>query len=155
MNKSNFIVTSLPTEVAEAARHAAQNGRPDHAIVVAESARSLPCRHCLRSASVGERMVLFPFASIPAGHTYSESGPIFVHADCCERYAAVEEYPAEFREGRVIRAYNSHQEIVGAKVVEGTPAEEIITQFLEKEEVAFLHVRSVDYGCFTFRVDRA
>ena len=52
-------------------------------------------------------MVLFPFAAIAPGRPYSESGPIFVHAEPCERYAATPEYPSEFCEGRVLRAYNS------------------------------------------------
>ncbi len=100
-------------------------------------------------------MVLFPFAAIPPGQPSSQSGPTFVHANGCERYAAVHQYPAEFREGRVIRAYNSRQEIVGAKIVNGTPAEELIRELLDNKDVAFLHARSVGYGCYTFRIDRA
>lgn len=155
MNESEFNVTPLPTAVAELAMRSAQDGRADHSIVVASSPRSAPCRHCLRWADVGERMLLFPFAAIPPGRPYSESGPIFVHADGCQRYAAVHEYPDEFRAGRVLRAYNAREEIIGAKVVNGNPAEELIREFLRNEDVAFLHARSVGYGCYTFRVDRA
>lgn len=154
MNKPHFIVMPLPTEVAAAARRSAQDGRPDHTIVVTNAPRSSPCRHCLHWANVGEQMVLFPFAAIPPGRPCSESGPIFVHAESCERYAAVHQYPAEFRDGRVLRAYNSRQEIIAAKVVNGTPAEDLIRDFLDNEEVAFLHARSVGYGCYTFRIDR-
>jgi hypothetical protein len=112
MKTSNFRIVPLRTEIAEAARRAAEAGAPDHAVVIADSPNGYPCRHCLRWAQPGERMVLFPFAAIPPGHPYSESGPIFVHAEPCERYAATEQYPEEFRKNRVIRAYNSRQDMV-------------------------------------------
>src|SRR5437016_14640761 len=41
-------------------------------------------------------------------HPYSEIGPIFVHAEPCKRYSATCEYPADFRNGRVLRAYDAN-----------------------------------------------
>src|SRR3954468_20611361 len=107
MTTTPFRVVPLRTEIAEAARAAARAGAPDHAVITTGVPRGYPCRHCLKWAELGERVVLFPFASVPAGHPYSESGPIFVHVDPCQRYRATEEYPADFREGRAVRAYNS------------------------------------------------
>src|SRR5213075_195027 len=89
MTTSNFRVVPLQTQIAEAARAAAEAGAADHAVVITDVPQAYPCRHCLKWAKLGERMVLFPFASVPAGHPYSESGPIFVHADRCERYRAI------------------------------------------------------------------
>ena len=83
MKTSNFRIVPIQTEVAETARRAAKAGAADHAIVVADSPHGYPCRHCLRFAKPGERVILFPYASIPAGHPYSEIGPIFVHAETC------------------------------------------------------------------------
>ena len=87
MKTLNFQIVPLATEVAEASRRAAAAGAPDHGVVVADSPNGFPCRHCLRWARPGERVILFPYAAIPPGHPYSESGPIFVHAEPCERYA--------------------------------------------------------------------
>jgi Protein of unknown function (DUF1203) len=154
MTTSNFRVVPLRTEIAKAARAAAEAAAPDHAIVTADSPRGYPCRHCLRWAQPGESMILFPFAAIPPGSPYSESGPIFVHADPCERYRATEEYPAEFREGRVIRAYNSQHEIIAAEVANGAGPEAVIERFLHKPETAFVHVRSVSHGCYTMEIER-
>src|SRR5205823_13998741 len=111
MKNSNFRIIPLATEVAATARRVAARGASDHAIVVADSPGGFPCRHCLRYAQAGERMILFPYAAIPAGHPYSESGPIFVHAEPCERYHGTDEYPTDFRKGRVMRAYNSNYDI--------------------------------------------
>src|SRR5437773_10425569 len=87
MKTSNFQVVPLSSDVADAARRAAANAAPDHAVITADSPTGFPCRHCLHWAQPGERVILFPYAAIPPGHPYSESGPIFVHAEACERYA--------------------------------------------------------------------
>lgn len=154
MKTSNFRIVPLCTEVAEEARTNARAGAPDHAVVTADSPRGYPCRHCLRWAEPGERMVLFPFAAIAPGRPYSESGPIFVHADSCERYSAVDEFPVEFRNGRVVRAYNSQHDIIAAEVANGEGPEAVIETFLENPETAFVHVRSVTRGCYTMKVER-
>jgi len=155
MKTSKFRITPLPTEVAEAARRSAANGAPDHAVVVADSPRSFPCRHCLRFARPGERVILFPYTAIPPGHPYSESGPVFVHAEPCEHYAATHEFPAGFRNGRVMRAYNSTFDMIDAEVVNGNEAEAIIEKLLQNPETAFVDARSVTRGCYTFRIQRA
>src|ERR1700704_3975227 len=152
MTTPKFRVVPLQTKTAEAARAAAAAGAPDHAVVTADSPQGYPCRHCLRWAQPGERMILFPFAAIPPGRPYSESGPIFVHADSCERYSSTEEFPAAFRSGRVLRAYNSEHDIIAAEVANGAGPEAVIERFLQKPETAFVHVRSVSHGCYTMEI---
>jgi hypothetical protein len=154
MKSANFRVVPLSTETAEAARRDAMAGASDHIFVTADSPRGYPCRHCLQWAQPGERMILFPFAAIAPGQPYSESGPIFVHAAPCERYGKTDEYPLEFRTGRVLRAYNSQHEIVAAEVANGEGPEAVIERFLQKPETAFVHVRSVSHGCYTMEIER-
>jgi hypothetical protein len=154
MKTSTFRIVPLSTEVAEAARSAAASGTPDHTIVVADSAEGYPCRHCLRFAQPGERVVLFPYASIPAGHPYSEIGPIFVHERPCARYSTTDEFPPDLRRGRAMRAYNSNYEMIDAIVVDGSEPEAVIEKLLEKSETAFVDARSLTRGCYTFRIQR-
>jgi hypothetical protein len=155
MKTASFHIVPLPTEIANAARRAANAGATDHALVTVDSPESAPCRHCLRWAQPGEHVILFPYAAIPSGHPYSESGPIFVHANDCQRYSATNEYPADFRNGRVFRAYDSNYNMIDAQVMEGSEPEVAIECLLQKPETAFVDVRSVTRGCFTFRVQRA
>jgi Protein of unknown function (DUF1203) len=154
MKNSKFRVVPLPTEIAEEARHAAESGAHDHKVVIADAPVGFPCRHCLRWVQPGERMILFPFAAIPPGQPYSETGPIFVHAERCERYTATNEFPADFRRGRVMRAYDSGRNIIAAEVVNGSEPEAIIEKFLQNPETAFVHVRSASHGCYTMQVER-
>jgi hypothetical protein len=155
MKRFNFRIIPLPTEIAEAARRAVKTSATDHALVTADSPGSAPCRHCLRWAQPGERVILFSYAAIPLGHPYSETGPIFVHADKCERYSATDEYPPDFRTGRVFRAYDSNYNIIDAQVGDGRDPALVIQELFKNSETAFLDVRSVTHGCYTFRVQRA
>jgi hypothetical protein len=152
---SAFRVVPLSTEVAERARRAAEAGAADHAIVTADSPTGYPCRHCLRFAKPGERLILFPYASIPVGHPYSETGPIFVHAEACQRYSTTDEYPADFRNGRAFRAYDENYNMIDAEVANESEPGLVIERLLQNPEAAFVDARSVTRGCFTFRIQRA
>jgi hypothetical protein len=152
--KTAFHIIPLPTEIADAARRAVNMGAPDHELVKVDSLESSPCRHCLRWAQPGEHVILFPYAAIPSGHPYCETGPIFVHADECQRYSATSEYPADFRNGRVFRAYDSNYNIIDAQIMDGSEPEVVIEDLFQNPNTAFVDVRSVTRGCFTFRVLR-
>ncbi len=153
MRTKSFRVVALPTAVAEEARRRANAGAVDHEISTVDSPQSAPCRHCLSWAEPGERMILFPFASIPTNRPYAECGPIFIHAEACERYDA-NEFPPEFRSGRVLRAYNEQDEIIAAELPSDSP-EEAAARLLQDPQVRFLQVRSATYGCYTFKLERA
>ncbi len=155
MQTSNFRIVPLLAEVAEAARRLAATGAPDHAVVTADAPTGYPCRHCLQWARPGEEVILFPYASIPAGHPYAESGPIFVHAENCARYSATAEYPASFRSHRVFRAYNAGNDMIDAVALENGKPESVIARLLENPETAFLQARSSTRGCYTFRIERS
>jgi hypothetical protein len=155
MKTLTFRIVPLPIEVADAARRAAETEAADHAIVIADSPTGYPCRHCLRFARPGERMILFSYAAIPPGHPYSETGPIFVHAEKCQRYSATDEYPADFRSGRAFRAYDANYNMIDAEVADGREPEAVIEKLLQNPKTRFVDARSVTRGCFTFRIQRA
>jgi hypothetical protein len=155
MKTSSFRIVPLSTEIADAARGAANAGSADHALITVDSPESSPCRHCLRWAQPGERLILFPYSAIPSGHPYSETGPIFIHANECARYSAINEYPADFRNGRVFRAYNTSYDMIDAEVADGNEPEAIVEKLLQNPETAFVDARSITRGCYTFRIQRA
>jgi hypothetical protein len=109
----------------------------------------------LRWAKRGERVILFPYASIPSGHPYSETGPIFIHADDCDRYGAINQYPGDFRNGRVFRAYNAGYDMIDAVIANGDDPEAVIEKLFTNPQTAFVQARSATRGCYTFGVERA
>ena len=155
MTTSNFRIVPLPSDLVDEAREAVRHRAHDHALVEVDSPRSFPCRHCLSWAQPAERVVLFTYASIPAGHPYGESGPIVVHEQRCEPYGATNDYPPDLRQGRVLRAYDLQGNMIDAVVVNGEEPETIIAKLFANSAVGFLQVRSVTRGCFTFKIERA
>ena len=153
MKQHNYRMVPLSTEVADAARRGLAAGASDHALMTRDAPNGYPCRHCLQWAEAGEQLILFPFAAVDHG-PYRETGPIFVHAEPCTRYENTYSYPAEFRNGRVIRGYDERKFIIDARIVNGEGPETAIDDLLQNPRAAFLHVRSVGYGCYTMGVER-
>jgi hypothetical protein len=154
MKTSKFRIVPLSTDIADKARRAAESGASDHAVIEVDSSTGYPCRHCLCWAKPGERVILFPYASIPPGHPYSETGPIFVHAAPCKRYDAPGEYPSDFRSGRAFRAYDANYDMIDAEVANEDDPEAIIEKLFQNPKTEFVDARSVTRGCFTFRIQR-
>ncbi|MDG4863602.1 DUF1203 domain-containing protein [Streptomyces sp. T-3] len=128
-----------------------------------------PLRCCLRSSRKGEQIALVTYAPLRrwAAETwakpgaYDEQGPVFIHADECDGPEADgDDYPFS-RAGalRTVRRYNAEGRIVGGRLLEipETAAEGFDAAFAEAfadPEVALVHVRAVEYGCFHFEVRR-
>ncbi|MFI6081339.1 DUF1203 domain-containing protein [Streptomyces sp. NPDC051217] len=128
-----------------------------------------PLRCCLRPSTVGDRITLVSYAPLRrwAAETsaepgaYDEQGPVFIHAEECEGPAAD---PAGYpfaRSGalRAVRRYDSEGHIVGGRLLEIPEAadkgfDEAFAEAFADPEVALVHVRAVEFGCFHFEVRR-
>ncbi|OEU96845.1 DUF1203 domain-containing protein [Streptomyces oceani] len=128
-----------------------------------------PLRCCLRKSLPGERTVLVSYAplrrwALETGAdpgAYEETGPVFLHAQECP---GPDDPPLGYpfaRPGalRAFRRYDAHGRIVGGRLVElplDTRAayDTALTEAFEQPEVALVHVRAVEYGCFHFEVRR-
>ncbi|MFD4695702.1 DUF1203 domain-containing protein [Streptomyces sp. NPDC058463] len=142
-------------------------GRPCVPYTAKEGGEPLRC--CLRAAGPGERIALVSYAPLRrwAAETwarpgaYDEQGPVFIHAEECEGPAADPDgYPFS-RAGslRTVRRYDADGAIVGGRLLE-IPADEergydeALAEAFADPEVALVHVRAVEYGCFHFEVRR-
>ncbi|MEV0091581.1 DUF1203 domain-containing protein [Streptomyces sp. NPDC050738] len=128
-----------------------------------------PLRCCLRPVRAGEEIALVSYAPLRrwAAETwarpgaYDEQGPVFIHADECGGPAAdLVEYPFS-RPGalRTLRRYNAEGHIAGGRLLEipETAAEgfdSALAEAFADPEVALVHIRAVEYGCFQFEVRR-
>ena len=143
-------------------------GRPCVPYAATEGGEPLRC--CLRGCRAGERIALVSYAPLrrwaaaawARPGAYDEQGPVFIHAEECEGPAAGGHgYPFS-RAGalRTVRRYNAEGHIVGGRLME-IPAdeergfEEAFEEAFADPEVALVHVRAVEYGCFHFEVRRS
>ncbi|MFD6555614.1 DUF1203 domain-containing protein, partial [Streptomyces sp. NPDC058398] len=122
-----------------------------------------PLRCCLRRSAPGERVCLVSYAPLRrwAARTgvepgaYDETGPVFLHADACAG-PATDALPFT-NSHRSVRRYSAQGHILGGRLVEAPSAfdENFTKAFAEAftdPEVAPVHVRAVEYGCFLYEV---
>lgn len=119
----------------------------------------VPCRHCLEDVAIGEDYLILAYRPFDAVHSYTETGPIFLHARECERHAATEQMPEMLRRSSqmIVRGYSADERIVygtGA-VVPTDRIAETAASLLGRDDVEFVHVRSATNNCFQCRIDRA
>jgi hypothetical protein len=150
-------IVAIPTEVAKAVRatlRAPVYGFPGHAEVATDAA---PCRHCLRTFIAGkDRRILFTYDRFAGVESLPQPGPIYVHAEACERYAEQNGFPEELRGSpRTVEAYGRGRRLLAQKHVSNGIFEPVIEKLFASPEVDYLQVNSTRAGCFTFRVERA
>ncbi len=149
---------ALPTEIVLAL----QAGEPDAYDMPPEQKISdgdgVPCRHCLRNVAAGEPYLVLAFRPFPALQPYAETGPIFLHAEACERAPESDILPELFGKtaAYIVRGYSADDRIVygtGAVV----PTAEIPVragELLAREDIAYLHMRSAKNNCYQCRIER-
>ncbi|MFD7028802.1 DUF1203 domain-containing protein [Streptomyces sp. NPDC059917] len=127
-----------------------------------------PLRCCLRGIEAGERVALVSYAPLRrwAADTgarpgaYDEVGPVFIHAEPCAGPAEGREYPfARAGALRTVRRYDAAGHIVGGRLFEvpddaGAGFDRVLGEAFAEPEVALVHVRALEYGCFQFEVRR-
>lgn len=150
---------ALPTDDVRAL----QAGAPDAYGMTPERRISdgdgVPCRHCLRNVDAGEAYLVLAYRPFPQLQPYAETGPIFLHAEPCERAEESGALPDLFTRttAYIVRGYGPDDRIVyGTGAV--TPSDEIAdyaARLLEREDVAYLHMRSARNNCYQCRIERA
>lgn len=149
-------LTAMPSEIAAAYRSGAADAYglpPERAI---SPGGGLPCRHCLRMIDAGDPYLILAYRPFPAIQPYAETGPIFLHAEACERHEGGAALPPMLSSpDYIVRGYGSDDRIVyGTGAV--TPRQEIAARaasLLQREDVAYVHVRSARNNCYQLRID--
>jgi hypothetical protein len=163
---TTFEVRAIEPEVLAQLRVIDDSGHAPR--YIKETAGGSPLRCCLRRSRPGEVIALVSYAPLrrwaqSAGAfpgPYDEVGPVFIHSEACEGPRG-DGYPAAFlRQRRVLRAYSADGRILGGRLAEASEvadqetAAALIGEVLADPEVAVVHARAVEFGCFTFEVRR-
>jgi hypothetical protein len=148
-------IVAIPTEVAESVRasmEAPGYGHPAYSEVGLDSA---PCRHCLRLIAPGERRVLFTYDRFAGIESLPLPGPVFIHAEPCERYPESAEIPSELRESpRTLEAYAQGRRLLAQEYVTDGKMEQAVERIFAHPDVDYVLVNSTTAGCHTFRIER-
>ncbi|GAA4998136.1 DUF1203 domain-containing protein [Streptomyces siamensis] len=155
---TTYTAQAVPQAVLKELRDTDDAGRRRVPLVDDEGGAPLRC--CLRRSEPGERIVLVSYAPLRRWAAesgadpgaYDEQGPVFVHAEEC----AGPDGGLPFTNAhRTVRRYSADGRIVGGRLV-ADPAEfeEAFAEAFADPEVALVHVRAVEYGCFLYEVRR-
>jgi hypothetical protein len=136
---------------------------------VTEEAGGSPLRCCLRTSRPGERIALVSYAPLRqwAGETgadpgpYDEVGPVFIHSEPCDGPSGTG-YPEEYIGWqRMFRAYRADGTILTGRLASAdevgdrATAHRLLDEIFADPEVAVVHARALEFGCFTFEIRRA
>ncbi len=118
----------------------------------------IPCRHCLRHVAAGEDYLVLAYRPFASLQPYAETGPIFLHASECRRADDGDVLSPMFRDtpDYILRGYGADDRIVyGTGGV--VPTHRICGrahELLEREDVAYVHMRSARNNCYQLRIER-
>jgi uncharacterized protein DUF1203 len=152
---ADFRVIPVPEELAEKVRSShtsPQYGHPAHTEVAKGYG---PCRQCLKTFREGEEgRILFTYNPFEGLDPYPSPGPIFIHEEECPSYAGPG-FPEELRSiPLVLEAYGKNRWLVAQERVRDGVVEPAIGRLLGRKEVAYLHVRNLEAGCFIATIQR-
>ena len=156
---TDILFHAMPTEDAETIWSGGTDAYGLQPETMLSDGAGHPCRHCLGNIDEGEELYVFAYRPFPELQPYAESGPIFLHKRRCERYRAEHIQPSILETSRdfILRGYNKNNRIVyGTGAV--TLKENIPTyaaMILDRDDIAYVHVRSARNNCYQCRIARA
>jgi hypothetical protein len=149
-------VVAIGDRIADAVRNTLLSpgyGHPAHTEVAAGYG---PCRQCLRTFSVGkDRRILFTYDSFRGKEELPLPGPVFIHENQCERYPEDGGFPPDMLSHRLtLNAYARGRRLVGQSYVSNGLIEPELQRLLGQRDVAYIHVRDTDAGCYDFCIEK-
>lgn len=149
---------ALETSVVHALQQggADANGQPPERQV--SDGPGVPCRHCLHPVDRGESYLVLAHRPFPKPQPYAELGPIFLHAELCERHRENGQVPEMLRSPQyILRGYNTDDRIVygSGHIVPTAEIPSAAAQMFTDPRIAYVHVRSASNNCYQCRIDRA
>ena len=163
---AEFEVRAIDPTVLVGLRVVDDAGHPPR--LVADEAGGSPLRCCLRTSKPGEPIALISYAPLRRWAqqigadpgAYDEVGPVFIHPEPCDGPGGTG-YPEEFTGWqRMFRAYRADGSILrgrlasAAEMGDRAAAHHVLSELFADPEVAVVHARAVEFGCFTFEIRR-
>ncbi len=151
-----FRVSGLPSELSEEVRRTRRSPEFGHPVIAETAQGTGPCRSCLSLFDVGkEERLLFTYAPPSGEGTRPAPGPVFIHAEDCQRYDA-SVFPQSLTAlPLLIEGRTADGRVPRSVATNGDRVDSIIEDLLNDANVDFLFVRHGEAGCHIARIDRA
>jgi hypothetical protein len=149
-------VVAIPSAVVDEVRNSGKAPRYGHPAHTEVAKGYGPCRHCLHAFHVGaEQRTLFTYDPFTGIEQIPLPGPIFIHAEACERYPENAGYPEDLRKhAAVLDAYAKGQTLVAQRVADEGGHDAAVEDLLRLPGVDYIEVRDKNAGCYDFRIER-
>jgi hypothetical protein len=152
----SYRVVAVADRVATAVRKTLRSpgyGHPTHTEVATGYG---PCRQCLKTFVVGsDRRILFTYDPFYEKEKLPLPGPVFIHEHCCDRYPEDGGFPVDMLSHHLtLNAYADGRRLVAQKYVSNGAVESELQHLLQDRDVAYIHVRDTDAGCYDFSIER-
>jgi len=92
---------------------------------------------------------------------FNQPGPIFINAEEVEPYTDIHKFPPRIKSDKknfplTLIGYSENQEMNFTKLVGNNDVDEMIDEiFRNDKDIAYLHARNSEAGCFICKIERA
>lgn len=152
-----FKIVPLNTDIATEIK-ATMKDKHGHSLEYSTPEKRMnPCRLCLGDTDPGQLHVLFSYMPfVNNKNPFAEVGPVYVHQDC-SAYLDVNVFPPDIKKRKYlqVRGYDADDILIKADLTEGNNIESMIEEFLNIDDVMYLHIRHGQTGCYLLKVERA
>ncbi len=152
-----FQISALPAEPFRHLFGADENELDAHGAqrLIADSHPGFPCRISLEDVHIGETVLLLNYEHQAATSPFRSRHAIFVREHAEEARLDPGDVPDQLRRRLLsIRAFDDHDMMIDADVVDGPDFEGPVEAMLANPKTHYLHVHNAKQGCYAARVDR-
>jgi hypothetical protein len=152
----SYRVVAVGDRITNAVRKTLRSPGYDHPAHTELATGHGPCRQCLRAFTVGsDRRILFTYDPFWGKEKLPLPGPVFIHEHDCDRYREDAGFPVDMLSHRLtLNAYAPGRRLVAQRYVSNGVVEPELERLLRDRDVAYIHVRDTDAGCYDFRIER-
>lgn len=102
-----------------------------------------------------EELLLFTYDPFQEVGAPPLPGPVYIHAEECQRSSGGRSFPEEYR-GRLLTlaAYGDGRKLLEEIQLSHGNEDEEAERLFANPEVKYIHVRSTEAGCYLFRLER-
>lgn len=156
MSATQFRIVPVAPAIAREVRTSMAAPGYGHPAVKSVATGYGPCRVCLRPLEVEkDERILFTYDPFAGYEPYPLPSPIYIHAHECEPHADPFRFPDELRFiPMTFNAYAPGRRLVAQVRIEDGQAETVLDRLFADPEVAYVHVRNTEAGCFLMHVER-